>query len=380
MTERYDLAIVGAGIAGLAHAYHAARRGLKVAVFERSVRAQGASIRNFGMIWPVGQARGPKYQRALRALGHWQTLARGAGFDLSPSGSLHLAYRADEWAVLQEFVAEHRDPAQELSLLSPAETLARSPWVRPEGLLGAMWSPSEHVATSPVAIRAIPAYLEREYGLRFYWQHAVTRVGTGYLVAGDEDFEAERIIVCSGVDFETLVPKHYARSPMVKCKLQMFSARMPDPAFRLGPCLCAGLTLLHYDAFAACTSLPALRARVDAELADTREHGIHILVSQHATGELILGDSHHYGPDPQPFDLELVQRIMERELATFTRFTGMQISRRWHGLYAKTPGETEWLSTPMPDVHLVNGLGGTGMSLTLGLAEETLADWYGPAA
>lgn len=376
MNTKFDLAIVGAGIAGLAHAYHAARRGLKVAVFDRSVRAQGASIRNFGMVWPVGQARGAKYERATRALGHWQTLAKGAGFDLTQTGSLHLAYRSDEWAVLQEFVAEHHDPAQVVSLLSPTETLTRSQWVNPDGLVGSMWSESEHVTTSPVAIRAIPAYLEREYGVQFFWQHAVTRVGTGFVVARDQDFDADRVIVCSGVDFETLLPQAIAQSPMVKCKLQMFSGRMPDPAFALGPCLCAGLTLLHYDAFAACATLPALKARVERELPDTREHGIHILVSQHATGELILGDSHHYGADPQPFDLELVQQIMERELATFTCFTGMQITRRWHGLYAKTPGETEWMSEPAERVHLVNGLGGTGMSLTLGLAEENIDRLY----
>lgn len=382
MTEpaRFDLAIVGAGILGLAHAYHAARRGLKVAVFERSVRAQGASIRNFGMVWPVGQARGAKYQRALRALAHWQDLAAGAGFDLGATGSLHLAYAADEWAVLEEFVSRERDPQQQVALLSPAETLARSPWVNPQGLVGAMWSPTEHVTTSPLAIRAIPDYLARAFGVHFYFNHAVTRVGEGFLVAGDEPFEADRIVVCSGVDFETLLPRHHAQSPMVKCKLQMFSARMPDPDFMLGPCLCAGLTLLHYDAFAACATLPALRARVERELPDTREHGVHILVSQHVTGELILGDSHHYGPDLQPFDLEAVQQIMERELARFTRFTGLQITRRWHGFYAKTPGQTEWCAEPIRGVHLVNGLGGTGMSLSLGLAEEHINAWYGDAA
>ena len=46
MTQHRDMLIVGAGILGLSHAYAAAKRGLKVTVFERSETPLGASLRS----------------------------------------------------------------------------------------------------------------------------------------------------------------------------------------------------------------------------------------------------------------------------------------------------------------------------------------------
>lgn len=75
--NRADIAIVGGGILGLAHAYMAARRGLSAVLFERSPKAAGASVRNFGMIWPIGQAAGATHQLALRSRELWlEVLAR----------------------------------------------------------------------------------------------------------------------------------------------------------------------------------------------------------------------------------------------------------------------------------------------------------------
>jgi glycine/D-amino acid oxidase-like deaminating enzyme len=66
-SQLFDLAVVGGGVIGLAHAFTAAKAGKRVAVIERDARANGASLRNFGFIsrrvasrvkWCRGRDRG----------------------------------------------------------------------------------------------------------------------------------------------------------------------------------------------------------------------------------------------------------------------------------------------------------------------------------
>ncbi|NBQ62165.1 MAG: FAD-dependent oxidoreductase, partial [Proteobacteria bacterium] len=68
----FDLAVVGAGIVGLAHALVAARRGWRVVVIDRDDRCVGASIRNFGFITVSGQGAGDTWRRAMRSRDVWE--------------------------------------------------------------------------------------------------------------------------------------------------------------------------------------------------------------------------------------------------------------------------------------------------------------------
>jgi glycine/D-amino acid oxidase-like deaminating enzyme len=79
LEQQFDLAVVGAGIVGLAHALAAARLGKRVVV-DRDAQANGASVRNFGFVTVTGQARGEVWRRA-QALGAGLERSRGSGRD-----------------------------------------------------------------------------------------------------------------------------------------------------------------------------------------------------------------------------------------------------------------------------------------------------------
>src|SRR5882724_9164906 len=175
-THRAGIAVVGAGIVGLAHAWAAAKRGLKVVLLERNDWAVGASIRNFGLVWPVGQPFGPAHDRAMRARELWLEVAGKAGLYCADTGSLHLAYREDEQAVLEEYFATARRHSHGRALLTPHEVLQRSHAVQASGLRCALWSPTEAMVDPREAIRRLPHWLAKEYGVQLRFGHAVLGV------------------------------------------------------------------------------------------------------------------------------------------------------------------------------------------------------------
>lgn len=372
--DPFDVLVVGGGALGIGHALAALRAGHRVALCERHPTPRGASVRNFGMIWPIGQVAGPDLDLALRSRQLWGDIAESAGFACRATGSLHLAYADDELAVLREFVA--RTPLPGLELLGPEEVRRRQPAIVPIDLRGGLFSPHEANVDPPAAIAALHAWLAAQ-GVAIHCGRPVRDVSPGAATLSDGSrLRADRIVICSGDDFRTLLPAAFAAADLTRCKLQMLALGPQPPYWRLGPMLAAGLTLQHYRAFADCPTLPKLRNRLRAEHGSSLARGIHVLVSQGDDGRLIVGDSHEYGDDFAPGLDATTERLILDHLERFLCPPSHAVVHRWSGVYAlRRGGETVFRAAPMPQVEVVTGVGGSGMTRSLALGEQAVARW-----
>ena len=123
-----------------------------------------------------------------------------------------------------------------------------------------------------------------------------------------------------------------------------------------------------------CGTLPALRQRIAAETPVYDRWGIHVLVSQTAGRELTIGDSHEYGAAIDPFDRAEIDDLILRYARGFLQAPAPEIAQHWHGVYAKHPDKPFLSLSPAPNVRVVTATGGSGMTLSFGLAEETMKE------
>jgi len=348
-----------------------------VIVFERHARAEGASVRNFGMVWPIGQPWGAMRDLAVASREIWLELLESAELWHERSGSLHLAYRDDEAEVLREFLAESRPHSKSLRLLDPSETLKRTRGVKREGLQLALFSPDEVCVDPREVVVRLPAWLKKQYGVEFHFQCAITSIDLPNLHSGRRVWSAKRAWVCCGDELSLLYPDLFDSCGLVRCKLQMMRSQPCQADWRIGPLLAAGLTLRHYASFQNCPGLAALKRRVAEESPWFDRYGIHVLVSQNGLGELTIGDSHEYGDAIEPFDKGEIDEWILAYVKTFLDVHDLRIASRWHGTYVKHPTEPFVTRTLAPGVIATTGVGGAGLTLSFGLAEKVVTEALG---
>ena len=373
-TLEFDVVVVGAGIVGLAHAYHAHKRGLSVAVVEHTDRVAGASVRNFGHACISAQSgEALRYARAGRA--DWLTLSAEAGFWSAETGTVALARHDDELAVMQEFAALRGPSAARM--LTRSEVLARVP-ADPSGVVGGMVLPADLQVDPRTAAPNIARWLE-SVGVMFFWRTAATSFEPGLVRTSRGGIRAGTTFVTVNHDIDRLFPDLAEDIDLRRCALHMMKA-VVSLRFPLTAPLFTGWSLLRYSGFETMPSTPTVAARLHAEFPDETTLDLHQMYTPQPDGTLLIGDTHIREVTPSAFQSEKGFEVLLDHTRELFGVRTVDVVERWQGVYSTAPGREFLRAEPLPRTHVVTVTTGIGMTTGLGLAAAGVAAAFDTAA
>lgn len=175
LPDQARVVIVGGGIVGCSVAYHLAELGwTDVIVLERSQLTSGSTFHAAGL---VGQLRSSA--NVTRMLGHSVELyaalekLTGQSTEWKAVGGLKLASSRDRWMELKRQATTARSFGIPCDLLSPAEAMRLYPIMKPDGIVGAVFLPTDGQVDPSSVTRALAKGAQAR-GARFFENVNVT--------------------------------------------------------------------------------------------------------------------------------------------------------------------------------------------------------------
>ncbi|MDB5240609.1 MAG: oxidase [Spirosoma sp.] len=375
----YDLIIVGAGVLGTFHAYHAAKAGQRVLLLEKDRYPVGATVRNFGQVVPSGLA-GRWFDYGRQSLTIYREIQEETDLTVRQRGTIYVASDADEWQLANELHDHYVRIGYGSELLSKAQCLAKYPTLQPDYVVGGLFFSEEMSVEPELMIHRLIAFVQQKYGVDYRPGSAVVDVqsnagGATVTLATRQRFEAGRVLICSGHEVKLLFPEVLARAGLVVSKLQMLLAE-PVANLSLPGNILTGLSIRRYEAFQECPSYA--RIQTPEHYAELKKWGIHILFKQAIDGSIIVGDSHEYADATHTEDLgyhtqEAINDLMLAEARRIVTFP-LKIRKTWAGFYSQTADEI-FEHNIDEYIRIVTGIGGKGMSSGAGFAEYNIRQW-----
>ncbi|MFF1738525.1 TIGR03364 family FAD-dependent oxidoreductase [Streptomyces mirabilis] len=367
--------VVGAGVVGTLHAWHAVERGHEVVQIEREAEARGASLRNFGQIWVSGRAGGEELETALRARELWEEIgARVPGIGFRACGSLTPVRNPRELAVAEAALAREDAAARGYKLLAADEARAVNPALR--GAFEAALFCERDAAVEPrTAQLALRAELSKSPNYTFLPGREVRDVVGEHAVRDDHGdvHTGDVVVLCTGAWLGGLVRELAGPGlPVRRVRLQMMQTEpLGEP---LTTSVADADSFRYYPAYRS----PALD-ELDAHQPQApiaAAHRMQLLMVQRADGGLTIGDTHEY---EHPFAFDTLEDPYDHLTEVVESFLGRplpKIRRRWAGVYAQCtdPSRVVHRQRVRDGVWLVTGPGGRGMTCSPAIAETTAND------
>ncbi len=378
METTYDVLIVGGGVLGTFHAYHAQKKGLKVALLEKDRAPQGATIRNFGQVVPSGM--NSKWQAYGReSLKIYKRIQSKFDISVREEGTVYLASNEEEVQLLEELHHINKSNDYVSELLTKATCLENYPGLRHDYVKAGLFFPQEITLEPRKMIGKLHDYL-LNCGMPIFYDTYVlecTSLSDSVMVytAKGITFSAKKVLICNGSDFKTLYPEIFRESDLEVSKLQMMQTK-PQGNYVLKGSILTGLSIRRYEAFIECPSFMTIKTKEQKESLE-KKWGIHILFKQAMDGSVILGDSHEYAlaghSDDLGIDLNMdIDNFILQEAKKILDLPTYEIQNRWFGTYSQCKTTDIYQHTIDTNIHIVTGIGGKGMTGSAGFAKENI--------
>lgn len=256
MVSPYDLIVVGSGVLGTFHAYHAARLGKKVLLTEKDHYPTQATVRNFGQVVPSGMGQA-WFNFGVRGTALYKEIQSDFDISIRNNGSVYIASDEDEQRLIHELKAIMDGRNYTSELLSTDQCLRRWPVLRKEYCREAIFFPQEVSAEPERMIFRLLEYATTKFKNLTYKPSTTiidcyTSGSTVKVVSHrKEEFTADKVIVCNGGEFKLLFADLFRESGIVTSKLQMLRSVIMKEVPLEGNIL-TGLTIRRYESFQEC--------------------------------------------------------------------------------------------------------------------------------
>ncbi|WP_020533818.1 TIGR03364 family FAD-dependent oxidoreductase [Flexithrix dorotheae] len=377
--KEFDLIVIGSGVLGTFHAYHALNRGMKVALIEKDSKPISASVRNFGQIVPSGM--NPKWQRyGRKSLKFYKKIQTEFDISIRQNGSIYLASNEEELNLIHELHHINQLNDYPSELLSQEQCISKYPSLQTTYVKGGLFFPEEVSVNPREMLCKIHQFLKFNGNFSFFPNTAIHEINTlsdqteAVDTAGNS-FLADKVIVCSGEEFSLLFPELFKKSDLEVVKLQMLRLK-GNKSIKIPGNILTGLSIRRYESFQDCPSYSSLSDQYNHDYF-ARKWGVHILFKQETDGSIILGDSHEYADAPHKNALSFdnrsdINQYFIAEGKKIFELESWEIDTQWAGYYTQCKTKDILQKTIDKNIHIVTGIGGKGMTASAGFAYENI--------
>lgn len=379
MNNQFDILIIGGGVLGSFHAYHALNKGLKVALVEKDSMAQGATVRNFGQVVPSGMNL--KWQKFGReSLAIYKSIQEKFDISVRKNGTIYIASNEDEVQLIEELHQINKNNNYDSLLMNKEECLKKYKGLKSSYCKAGLFFPQEVTIEPRIMIHKLRKFMTKNLNLTYIPDTTIINIEevNGIVEATSSNgntFKAAKVVICNGTEFKSLYPNTYKNSDLIVSKLQMLKTK-PQKNYTLNGSVLTGLSIRRYEAFAECPSYKAIKIKEDKNSFE-KKFGVHILFKQALDGSVIIGDSHEYASvanvDALGFDLNMdIDKFIIEEAKKIIDLPNYEIENRWLGFYSQCKNTDIFEVNITKNIHVVTGIGGKGMTGSAGYALENI--------